>query len=122
MRGSELMKYLTGEVELNSPLRVRQDQLILGWMLSSISTSILSGVSNCETSAEACKALQSEFASNFRSQVISNRQKLQSIKKGGKSVTEYLGVISDLLEALSLAGERLSDDDIVLCVLGGLGD
>lgn len=52
------------------------------------------------------------------------RQKLHNLKKGGKSVSEYIPKINNLLEALIVAGEKMNDVDVVvvLLVLAGLGD
>lgn len=49
-------------------------------------------------------------------------QKLQYLKKGGKSFNDYISVNNHLLEGLSVAGKKMEDSDLVLLVIAGLGD
>lgn len=122
MRGNGLSPYLDGKIALDSSVTVQQDQLILGWILSSLTASVVSEVSHCETAAECWETLQEEFASSSRSQVLNIQQKLQNLKKGGKSFTEYISEINQLLEGLSVAGKKMEDSDLVLLILAGLDD
>lgn len=46
------MDYLTGEVKLDNPKTIKQDQLLLGWLFSSISPIVLQEVSDCDTTHE----------------------------------------------------------------------
>lgn len=71
-------------------------------------------VSHCETVAECWKTLQEEFASTSRSQVLSIKQKLHNLKKGGKSFSEYISEIDHLLEGLSMVGRKMEDSDLFL--------
>lgn len=52
MRGNRLLPYLFGEALLDTPIAVRQDQLILSWILSSTIASVITEVENCETAAD----------------------------------------------------------------------
>lgn len=101
-------------------MAVQQDQLILGWILSSLTTSVVTEFSHYETTAECWETLQEEFASSSRSQVM--QLELQNLKKGGKLFTEYIYEINHLLQGLSVAGKKMEDSDLVLLVLAGLDD
>lgn len=52
LRGFQLFDYVLGKVELSSPSSIQQDQLILRWKLTGISTTILPQVALRKTSAE----------------------------------------------------------------------
>lgn len=90
LRGNELEDYLTREIELNTSVRLKQDRLILGWIMMCIAPDILPELIGCKTANEAWSALQDEFASSSRSQVINLRQKLQIIRKGGRLLQNTL--------------------------------
>lgn len=70
MRGNDLYEFLTGEVIFDTSMEVKQNQLILGWMMLSTSANILPENADYSTAAEAWSNLQAEFTSNSRSQAI----------------------------------------------------
>lgn len=51
LHGFQLMGYVLGEVELSTPTAIQQDQLILSWILTGISTAIIPQVAAYKTSA-----------------------------------------------------------------------
>lgn len=52
LRGNQLIRHVDGTINLDDPLVVQQDQLVLGWLLSSISPIVLASITSYETSAE----------------------------------------------------------------------
>ena len=122
LRGNGLLPYLFGQAPLNTTSAIRQDQIILGWILSSLTATVIAEVSQCETAADCWKTLQDEFAPSSRSQVLAIQQKLQNLHKGGKSFSDYIAEINNLVEALCIAGKKIEDEDLVLLVVAGLGD
>lgn len=53
---------------------------------------------------------------------MSLMQKLQNLKKGAKTMTEYLLEINTTLETLAVARKKNTDADLVLLMLAGLGE
>lgn len=49
------------------------------------------------------------------------KYQLQTLKKGNSSTDEYVLQIRNIADALHAAGQSLSDDDLILHLLGGLG-
>lgn len=47
---------------------------------------------------------------------------MQPLKLGPKSVESYITEISEVVEALAIAGDKVGDTDLVLLTLGGLED
>jgi len=90
--------------------------------LSSLSASVITEVAECETASDCWLTLQEEFASSSRAQVLAIQQKLQNLKKGGKSFSDYIAEINGYVEGLSVAGRKMDEQDLVLLVVAGLGD
>ena len=49
------------------------------------------------------------------------RLQLQTTKKGSSTITEYLQRMKSIADNLAAAAQRVSDTDLVLYILGGLG-
>lgn len=99
----------------------RQDQLILTWLRSSLSDTILGQVVSCDTSADLWKALQQSFSATSRARLSQLRRSFQTTTKGGLTCVEYCQKLRAIADELAFVGFPVSDDDLVLQVLGGLG-
>lgn len=98
----------------------RTDQLILSWLLNSISESMFGHVVHCPSSLDLWNTLAQIYTSS-KARILQLRSQLQSLKKGNLSVHEYILKMKQIVDGLSSAGQLLSDDDLVLYILGGLG-
>lgn len=49
------------------------------------------------------------------------RGRLQSVKRGSRSITEYLQEVKSIPDSLAAIKERVVDSDLVMYVLNGLG-
>lgn len=81
LQSNDLLDYTIGSVSLDDVISIKQDQLILGWLLSSISSAMLAQLINYEMSFDVWDTLQTEFASNSHSHVLSLHQNLQNLRK-----------------------------------------
>ncbi|KAL5834194.1 hypothetical protein ACOSQ4_013691 [Xanthoceras sorbifolium] len=72
----------------------RADQLLLCWLRSTISEGVL---------------------------VLQLKQQLQTIKKGSMFISDYIMKIKAIEDALETAGHTITDADLVLSMLSGLG-
>lgn len=61
LRGYGLLDFFSSPVDLTNLLQVQQDQLLLGWLLSALSTTVLPQVASFTTSFEIWTALQDIF-------------------------------------------------------------
>lgn len=98
------MRFVEGKADLEDPINEQQDQLILSWLLSSMSLKLL---------------LRCVLVSHTRSRVLSLRQRLYQLNNGFKLVVEYVSEITKLVDALTLASDKTSNNDIVLFALAG---
>ncbi|KAL3652522.1 hypothetical protein CASFOL_002203 [Castilleja foliolosa] len=99
----------------------RQDQLLVSWLLSSLSESLLITTVGLTTAFEIWKSIENVFANQNKAKVMQIRLQLQTLKKGTLGMREYLNKIKSCCDLLSAAGERVTESDQVLYVLGGLG-
>ncbi|KAK6131406.1 hypothetical protein DH2020_034849 [Rehmannia glutinosa] len=98
----------------------RQDQLLVSWLLSSLSESVLITAVGLKTSCEIWDALKTNFASQTQAKVMQYRLQLQTLRKGTMCMREYLSKIKGCCDVLAAAGEAISDKDQVIYILGGL--
>lgn len=122
LRRFDLISYVRGDVELVSPEIIQHDQLILSWILTGISTSIVLEVTSYKTSASVWQCLQRLYASGTQTQQLHLRLQLQLVRKGGTSMADYILKILVLKDALVATKEKLKESEVILIVLGGLSD
>lgn len=89
-----------------------QDQLVLGYLLSSISREILVYVAAMKTSAEVCQAIDGMFASQSRAHVINTRLALATTQKGNLSVAAYVNKMKGYADDTASAGRSLDDGEL----------
>ncbi|XP_019175854.1 PREDICTED: uncharacterized protein LOC109171182 [Ipomoea nil] len=99
---------------------VQQDQLILSLLISSLSDEVMPLAVGRETSREVWLSINDSLASSTRAKCLNLLGQFQTLRQGSMSASEYLGKAKMLVEALSLAGHRLTLDEQVLYVLRGL--
>ena len=100
---------------------VRQDKLILSAILASTSPSITPLIAIAQTSHDAWTKLKNLYASRSRTRAMQLKEELTLIQRGTRSITEYLHVVKALADEIAIIDHPISDDDLTLYVLNGLG-
>ena len=100
---------------------LRLDQFLLSWLLSSISESMLGHVVNCTSFSEIWTTLGQLFSTKSKARLLHLRFLLQTTKKGSLSIEDYFLKMKTIAQDLVSAGQSISDDELVLYILGGLG-
>ena len=83
--------------------------------------SVLLKVVGLSTTHETWKALEMVYASQARSRVLQLKTRLQTTRKGSMPMDEYLTKMKMVADNLGTAGYLVSDEDLMLHVLAGLG-
>ncbi|KAK6141758.1 hypothetical protein DH2020_024501 [Rehmannia glutinosa] len=137
--GLGLESYLTGSMEVPSKLirdpvtkktsfnpayqaYKRQDQLLISWLLSSLSESVLVLMVGLTTCQEMWATLEANFAAQSSAKTMQYKVQLQTMKKGNLSMREYLNKIKICCDNLAASGYKIEDFDQVLHALTGLGN
>lgn len=101
-------------------LWVRKDKILLGWLLSSLSESVLAQVVGLKTSKAVWDALGRIMASKSKSRLMYLRRELQTIRKGSLTMADYFLKVKRLGDALAASGEPIRNSDLQQMLLSGL--
>lgn len=100
---------------------VRQDKLIFGALVGTLTRTLVPLISQASTSRAAWKTLASTYASPSRDHINQLKDRLcNKIKSPTQSITEYMQPIKACIDQLALLGKAINPKDIVEKVLKGL--
>ncbi|OVA14959.1 hypothetical protein BVC80_8959g26 [Macleaya cordata] len=99
---------------------VEQDSILLGWLLSSLSDSILAQVLDYETSHAVWQAIQDSLASKSEARQMQLHRELQDLKKGDRSMQEYILRAKAVADQLVTTGNKISSSSLRQHILHGL--
>lgn len=97
-----------------------QDQLLLAWLQSSLSPPILAKVIGCRYSFELWEKIHRHSLAKTKAQARQLRADLLNIKKGNKSITEFIAKIKTITDSLLSIGETVTNQEQYDTVLRGL--
>lgn len=99
---------------------MRSDQLLLGWLFSTIDKEVLAQVIHCESSAEVWMSLESLYSRQTIAKSFQLKQQPRSTKNDALSINDYILKIKTIGHSLAAIGEPFSDKDLLLAILNGL--
>ena len=102
-------------------MRKRTDQQVLGWLLSSMTESVLRIVLGCKTSFEVWKALEKLSGSQNKTRALQLKNQMMMTKKNDLSVYDYFHKMKGIADSMAATGAPMSDYDFMISVLGGIG-
>jgi len=97
----------------------QQDQLLVAWLLASMSSSLLTKMVGLDSSAAIWGRLLTHFISHTHAMVKKFRLLLKT-PKNDKSITTYITDIKKIVDSLVSVGSPLSTADHVDAILDGL--
>lgn len=98
-----------------------KDQALISWLLSSVTKRILGTITSYITSRKVWTTLERYFASQTKARALQLKIQLQTTKKGSSSITAYYSKMKLLVDNLVATGNFVTDDDLILYILSGLG-
>lgn len=116
---------VTGNTSAQNPLFVhwkRQDRLLYGALLGTLSLPVQSLVTRTTTSLELWKSLSNTFGKASRSHVKTLQNQLTYTTKGTQTVDEYMRNIIAKADQLALMGAPVLHEDLLDKITAGLGD
>ena len=134
LTGYDLMSYVDGTklcpskiLEANSAAVnpafthwVRQDQLILHGIISSVAATVVTHLGIVKSSNQAWEILKTMYASRSRVRIMALKQRISNFTKGNQSMATYLQGIKAISDELSIIDHPLDDTDLVIHTLNGL--
>ncbi|KAL5836880.1 hypothetical protein ACOSQ3_014049 [Xanthoceras sorbifolium] len=97
------------------------DQLLVGWLMSTLSESVLGRVTQCVTACEVWLTVTNMFSQSSMAGIMHLRAQLQGMKKGSMKVSDYIVKIKGITDSLMATGQVITEQDLVAYILGGLG-
>ncbi|CAN1768644.1 Retrovirus-related Pol polyprotein from transposon RE2 [Linum perenne] len=98
----------------------RRDQIILGWIISSVSEGALQTLVGISSAAAAWTALAAAYGQGSHSQAQSYKSQLCDIKQLSDSAAVYLQRAKSLADRLAALNEPVSEADLIHYILRGL--
>ncbi|KAH9727210.1 retrovirus-related pol polyprotein from transposon RE1 [Citrus sinensis] len=98
----------------------RKDQLLLSWLMLSISIEILSLVVNSKTSIELWTSLEQQFGSETSAKKVHLKIMVNNLRKGSMTVTEFFGKLKTIADELAIAGNPISSLDFLTHLISRL--
>ena len=98
-----------------------RDQIVLSYLVNSISPEILQHILRLEHAAPVWSAVEKMFASQCVSKVTNLRVAIATTKKLSMTTTAFFAKMQSLADALAAAGRPIDDDELVSFILAGLG-
>ncbi|KAL5854653.1 hypothetical protein ACOSQ4_004455 [Xanthoceras sorbifolium] len=99
----------------------KADQILLCWLLGTLSPSVLGQVTRYITSLEMWTKLERVYSQQSIARILQLRQQLQSIKKGSDSISDFVLKLKNIGDVLLEAGEDVSERDLLLALMNGVG-
>ena len=97
----------------------QQDNLLVAWLLASMTTPLLTQMVGLRSTAQIWTTLHTYFSSHTRSQIKKLKLNLKQLKKD-QSVSTYVLGIKRTVDALALVGAPVSVEDHIEVILDGL--
>ncbi|KAL5799256.1 hypothetical protein ACOSQ4_032140 [Xanthoceras sorbifolium] len=82
----------------------KNDQLLVCWMISTLSPSVVGEVTQCVTAHEVWIILERLYSRQSKVSVLHIRSQMQTLKKGSMSMGDYILKMKSLADCLTAAG------------------
>ncbi|KAI4345931.1 hypothetical protein L6164_013016 [Bauhinia variegata] len=99
---------------------MRQDQLLFGALVGTLSISVAPLVTQATTTREAWLLLEQTYAKPSRGHIKQVKEKIKNLTKGSQTISEYMQAIKACSDQLTSLGKPLDPEDLVNYVLHGL--
>ncbi|XP_050120308.1 uncharacterized protein LOC126597552 [Malus sylvestris] len=99
-----------------------RDKLVLSWIKATCISSIQTILIPCTYAYNAWTFLEKRLSPLSKTHILTLRDQLRTLKKDSeKPMSDYLMHAKSLADSLNTAGSSISEDDLIECLLDGLG-
>ena len=99
---------------------MKMDQMLLCWLISSLTEPVLAHVVGLTTSREVWCSLERIFSSSSRARVQQLKYQLHTVKMATSSMAEYIQSVKSIVDNLAAVAHPVADFDLVSTLLSGL--
>lgn len=100
---------------------VRQDQLVLSWIVASVSEGILPQLVGSEKAHKAWSKLVAAYVSGSKPQIRELKIQLHTLRRDNASIETYVQHAKGIADKLAALQHLVTDDDLVKFIVAGLG-
>ncbi|XP_073362954.1 uncharacterized protein [Aegilops tauschii subsp. strangulata] len=102
------------------PIWVREDQQVLGYLLSNLTKEVLLTVTTVTTVGALWTTLAGMYSSQSASRINNIRTSLINAQKGNLYVASYFATMRGYADELAAAGKAILDDELISYIIHGL--
>ncbi|XP_019417294.1 PREDICTED: uncharacterized protein LOC109328330 [Lupinus angustifolius] len=99
---------------------IRQDQLILHGIISSVAATVVTHLVTVQSSLQAWETLKTMYASRSRVRIMALKQKITTFTKGTQSMAAYPQGVKAIADEIAIIDNPLDSTDLVIRTLNGL--
>lgn len=100
---------------------IRQYQLVLSWIVASISEGILTQLIGAKTDHNAWSKLVAAYASGSKPQICELKTQLYTLRRYNEIIKTYAQKVKGISDKLVALQHPVNDDDLVEFIITGLG-
>src|SRR3954464_612999 len=120
------MRYIDGsypcpQTEPDKSAWIRADNTLMSLLSATLSESSLAMIIGCQTSAEIWSIIKEYHSQQSTANCSYYKTKLTNLKRGSRTISEYLQEAKSLSDALAAIGEPIPNKDLIQIVLRELG-
>ncbi|PNX63257.1 retrovirus-related Pol polyprotein from transposon TNT 1-94, partial [Trifolium pratense] len=97
-----------------------QDQMLFTWLLSTLAESVLPRTIGCCHAFQVWEQIHKYFNAHLKAKVRQLRSELKTIKKGTKTITEFVLRVRAIADTLLSVGDSVTEQDQIDSILDGL--
>ncbi|KAD4584315.1 hypothetical protein E3N88_21916 [Mikania micrantha] len=99
----------------------RQDQLLFGALVGSLSPAIVPLITGATSSRDAWQILANTYASPSRGHIKQLQHRLkQTSKLPTQTITDYMQTIKTVVDELAILGKNMDEEDVIDTIINGL--
>jgi histone deacetylase 1/2 len=97
-----------------------QDQMLFTWLLSTLAESVLPRTISCRHAFQVWDEIHNYFTAQTKAKIRQLRSELKTVKKGTKTITEFILRVRAVANTLISIGDSVSEQDQIDSILDGL--
>jgi hypothetical protein len=98
----------------------KKDQLVLSWLIATLTSNVLSTVYGLNTSRQVWISLAARYASQSKSRITHLKRQLQTMRQDSRSCTDYLQLAKSWADQLAVVGKPVDEEDLISFIISGL--
>lgn len=99
---------------------VQRDQILMFWLLEAATPIVQAQMVGCDTAYQVWDRIERLFFSQSQARTMQYKLQLQTIKKGGLTMAEYVLQIKSIIDVIAFTSHIISED-LILHILSDIG-